>query len=91
MGKAMDQFTENATPLGLYDPCLLYTSPLQAAVLGHRGTAAPGIQQADRQAGGHQHVLRRVQGAGKAPVSYTHLDVYKRQHSGRPAYWWPGP
>ena len=40
---------------------------LQAAVLGHRGTAAPGIQQADRQAGGHQHVLRRVQGAGKAP------------------------
>ena len=41
--------------------------PLQAAVLGHRGAAAPGIQQADRQAGGHQHVLRRVQGAGKAP------------------------
>ena len=39
--------------------------PLQAAVLGHRGTAAPGIQQADRQAGGHQHVLRRVQGVGQ--------------------------
>ena len=39
---------------------------LQVSILGHGGAAAPGIQQIDRQAGGHQHVLRRVERTGKA-------------------------
>ena len=41
--------------------------PFQAAILGHGGVASALSPQCKGKAGGHQHVLRRVQGAGKAP------------------------
>ena len=38
------------------------------------------------RAGEHHRILRK----GRVAVSYTHLDVYKRQPVCRPADWWTG-
>ena len=51
-----------------YIPCLLYTSPAQPTRTSAAEFAAPAAPLTHRQTPGET-----------APVSYTHLDVYKRQ------------
>ena len=57
--------------------CLLYTSVQQCAG-GIAAVAQPHIHAIGLQAVAHPHKAFKLQ-PGKIPVSYTHLDVYKRQ------------
>ena len=75
---------DKATTLNKRGSCLLYTSGLR----GHRGALPAAAFPPHLFAGGKPPRCRHLHGGG--PVSYTHLDVYKRQPGKRCArrpYW----